>query len=182
MDRFIILTAAGQDQPGIVAKISRVLYKTGWNIEDTSMTRLRGEFTMMLIVKVPAKLPLDKFNRSLGKVQAELGLSFLVKPLLPREARRTSKFSGRCYILSVYGADRPGIVYRVTDLMASHGINITDMNTRVIGSKLKPIYVMIIEVEIPSKLRIHTLKAHLQKLKREVSVDITLHPVESAQL
>jgi len=182
MDRFVIITAAGPDQPGIVARISRVLYETGCNIEDTSMTLLRGEFAMMLIVRLPRELGLKEMERRLKGVQRSLRLSLLIKPLSAKEARRNQHPAGRSFILSVYGSDKPGIVYRITRLIASHAVNITDMNTRVIGSRDNPIYVMILEVEIPKKVKVQTLKTQLNKLKKAVKVDIALHPAESVQL
>ncbi len=182
MDRFVIITAAGPDQPGIVARIARVLYETGCNIEDTSMTLLRGEFAMMLIVRLPRELSLKEIERRLKGVQRSLGLSLLIKPLSAREARRNQHPAGRSFILSVYGSDKPGIVYRITRLIASHAINITDMNTRVIGSRDNPIYVMVLEVTIPKKVKVKALRRQFQKLRSEVNVDIALHPVESAQL
>lgn len=182
MNRFAIITAAGPDRPGIVAGITRVLYETGCNIEDTSMTLLRGEFAMMLIVRLPRRLDSKAIEVRFKNVQKALGLLLLVKPLSVKEARRDPRPGGRPYILSVYGADRPGIVYRVTHLLASRGINITDMNTRVIGPSGRPIYAMVLEVEIPKKIRIGTLTTALRKVQKAVKVDVTLHPVESAQL
>jgi len=182
MNRFVIITAAGPDRPGIIARITQVLYRTGCNIEDTSMTLLRGEFSMILIVRLPQKQSLNEIKRRLKKVQTALGLSLLLKPLSANEARRDQQPLGRSFILSVYGADKPGIVYGVTRLMAAHGINITDMNTRVIGPRNEPVYIMILEMEIPKKVKIQTIKTKLNKLKKAVNVDITLHPAEPAQL
>ncbi len=182
MNRFVIITAAGPDRPGIVARIARVLYQTGCNIEDSSMTRLRGEFAMMFIVLLPAKPGgLKKIKRSLQKVQKALGLSLLLRPLSKQEARREQRPLGRSFLLSVYGSDKPGIVYHVTRLIASYGINITDMNTRVIGPPDNPIYVMILETQVPAKVKLTAVHSELRKLKRKVNVDITLHPVESAR-
>ena len=39
-----IVTALGQDRPGIVAGVTKVLYDLGCNLEDSAMTRLEGEF------------------------------------------------------------------------------------------------------------------------------------------
>ena len=182
MNRFVIITAAGPDRPGIISRITEVLYRTGCNIEDTSMTLLRGEFAMILIVRLPPKPSLNEIKRRLKKAQASLGLSLLLKSLSANEARRDQQPLGRSFILSVYGADKPGIVYRVTRLMAAHGINITDMNTRVIGPRNEPVYIMILEMQLPKGVKVQTVKAKLNKLKKAVNIDITLHPAESAQL
>jgi glycine cleavage system transcriptional repressor len=182
MHSFVIVTAAGPDRPGIVAGLTRALYETGCNIEDTSMTLLRGEFAMMLIVRLPHRLTLSALERRFRPVQKTLRLSLHIKPLSSKEARRGRHAAERSFILSVYGSDRPGIVYRVTKLLSSLAINITDMNTRVIGSQSRPVYVMILEVEIPEKIRIESLKTRLHRLQKGLGVDISLHPAEPIQL
>jgi len=182
MSQFAIITAAGPDRPGIVAGITRVLFETGCNLEDTSMTLLRGEFAMMLIVRLPGRRGIQAIERSFGDIPKVLGLRLMIKPLSAMEARRNQRPAGRPYILSVYGSDRPGIVYRVSRLLADRRINITDMNTRVIGPPRKPIYVMILEIDIPEKVKVADLEAALRKLRKTVRVDMTLHAVESAQL
>ncbi|MFL5879210.1 MAG: glycine cleavage system protein R [Actinomycetota bacterium] len=52
MARFAV-SVFGRDRPGIVAAVSRVLADAGCNLEDTSMTILRGHFAMMLVVAGP---------------------------------------------------------------------------------------------------------------------------------
>ena len=177
-----MVTAAGEDRPGIVSGMTQVFHQTGCNIEDSSMVLLRGEFAMMIIVRLPARGGLAEVKARLKKVQRRLGLSLLVRPLSGREARRAAPPAGRPYMLSVYGADHPGIVYRVTRLLASRAVNITDMNTRVIGSPAAPIYVMVLEVQLPLRLKVRALRAELQGLKKALKVDVALHPVESARL
>jgi glycine cleavage system transcriptional repressor len=56
------------------------------------------------------------------------------------------------------------------------------MNTRVIGPRDEPVYIMILEMQIPKRVKVQTVTAKLNKLKKAVNVDITLHPAESAQL
>ena len=47
------LAAIGKDRPGIVAAVSKVLYELGCNVEDSSMTMLRGNFAVMLVLAAP---------------------------------------------------------------------------------------------------------------------------------
>jgi glycine cleavage system transcriptional repressor len=44
-----LLLAAGPDRLGIVASVTRVLYRHGCNLADSSMTRLGNEFAMLVI-------------------------------------------------------------------------------------------------------------------------------------
>ena len=178
----ILITAAGKDRPGIVAALSRVLTEAGCNIEDTSMTRLRGEFAMIVIVRPPRGITMGVLGTRFRVIQKRLGLSILMKELTREESDRAKSALTRPTMISVYGADRPGIVSRVTGLLAERKINITDLNTRVVGSKRRPVYVMVMEAELPGKLSIAALERDLEKLRRGLQVDITLHPIETAQL
>ena len=45
----LAVTLIGHDRPGIIAEVTAGLADLGLNIEDTTMTLLRGHFAMMLV-------------------------------------------------------------------------------------------------------------------------------------
>ena len=55
MENWLMLTLVGKDRAGIVAKVSQALFDLKGNLGETSMTRLGGNFTIMLMVCVPEK-------------------------------------------------------------------------------------------------------------------------------
>ncbi len=113
MDQFAIVTAFGQDRPGIVALMADSLYHLGCNVEDSSMTRLRGEFTMMLMVRLPQGLDADALGRRLTASTRSLDLAVLCRALPGQAAVRQRLPEVPIFMLSVYGADHPGIVAHV---------------------------------------------------------------------
>lgn len=139
------VTAIGRDRPGIVAAISRALLELEGNIEDSQMSILRGHFAVMLIVRVPEGVDADRLARRLGDVRDELGLEAItVEGLdeLPAPAPEPT------HVISVYGADHPGIVAAVAGALAAEGVNITDLETRVAGGGEEPLYAMLLEVAL----------------------------------
>jgi glycine cleavage system transcriptional repressor len=72
----------------------------------------------------------------------------------------------------VYGADQPGIVYRVTRELATLGVNIMDLNTKLIGTLEEPVYVMMLEASLPEELTPEKVEALLGDLKKELDVEI----------
>jgi len=50
----LAVTVIGRDRPGIIAEVTGVVADLGGNIEDSSMTLLRGHFAWMLIADVDA--------------------------------------------------------------------------------------------------------------------------------
>jgi glycine cleavage system transcriptional repressor len=66
---------------------------------------------------------------------------------------------GATYLLSVHGADRPGIVSSVTSVVADADGNITDLSTRLSGE----LYVLLAEVELPPTADVAALTSRLQE-------------------
>ena len=178
MDRYAMLTAFGQDRPGIVAAVAEGLFQLRCNIEDTCMTRLRGEFTMMVMVKLPSELLPDHLATRLALVTEPLGLTVLCREVPGQAAASPLSSDMPSYMLSVYGADRPGIVAKVARIVADHGGNITDVNTRVIGTPERPVYVMLLEILLPSAEESVRLEGALEALKSSLGVDVSLRTIE----
>lgn len=105
-----------------------------------------------------------------------------MKDLTREESARSKAPESRSVMISVYGSDHLGIVSSVSGLLAERKINITDLNTRVVGSKDQPVYVMVMEGDLPDKLLIEELERDLRALSGELKVDITLNPIETAHL
>jgi len=135
---WLILTVVGVDQPGIVARLTETLYQAGCNLGEASMARLGGCFTILMMVEgtTPQSLEelLQPLSRSLGlRVHVDRIDSALHRHVEPNVQ------------VTVYGADRPGIVAQVTAALAGAGFNILDLHSDVGGSHEQPIYIMIID-------------------------------------
>jgi glycine cleavage system transcriptional repressor len=85
-------------------------------------------------------------------------------------------------MLRVYGADRPGIVHAVTALLAERGHTITDLNTRVIPGGEGPVYVLLLEVEIATPAAAAALGPELERLGRELPVEVSFSPLDEEAL
>jgi len=181
MKHIAALTAIGRDRPGIVSAVSRILFRRGCNIEDSSMTILRGEFAMILVISLPGPSAMRPLEKDLKDMARRMKLFAALKELStpPPAARRRPV---KPHIISVLGSDRPGIVYEVSDLLASRRVNITDLNTRLIGTKSRPVYAMVIEAELPTRLPAAKLAGDLEKLSRKMGVTVTVKPLDAVEL
>ena len=170
------LSAVGADRPGIVAAVTGALAGSGCNLEDSSMTILRGQFAIMLVVAGPEGLDAATLEEALAGPAADLDLVVHVRPI--DEDVRPGP-SGEPWTVAVYGADRPGIVHRFTSLLADAGVNVVDLTTRVIGEPARPVYAMILEVALPPGVDGTDLSARLVALARELGVECSTHPSEA---
>jgi glycine cleavage system transcriptional repressor len=179
-----IVTALGRDRPGIVAGVTKVLYQLGCNLEDSAMKRLEGEFTIMLIFSSPARMDEAALRARFEPLARQLRLSVHLKRLTKAEAVAPRK-RGRAYLISVYGADRPGIVFRVSDALARTGANITDVHTHrsAGGGRAAPsLYLLLLEVEIPRRLPVPSVEERLKRVAKRLRVELSLRPSEASVL
>jgi glycine cleavage system transcriptional repressor len=164
--RQIWLTAIGRDRPGIVARIARVLLDHGLNIEDSQMRILGGRFSMMLLLRGDARE--DALIKDLLAAGRELGLDYIyVHPIEAADVQAAEP----THVLTVYGADHPGIVASVATALAERGVNITDLQTRLAGD----VYVMFLEIVLPPGADIGDAIA---AVGREQGVDVSLREIE----
>jgi glycine cleavage system transcriptional repressor len=176
------LSVVGRDRPGIVAEVSRVLFELGCNIEDSTCTILCGQFAMILVIAHQKLSAVSEIDPAFDPVRRGMGLTISLHALKDEEISREKGFTGRPHILSVYGADRPGIVYSVARELSRLKVNVTDLNTQVVGAKDRPVYVMVLEVDIPETVDLKELDREFDKIRKELSVSVTLRPIESEEL
>lgn len=173
-----VITAVGQDRPGIIASVTKTLWECGCNLEDTSSTRLQREFAMILLVRGGPGLTLEQLERRLQPVLEGLGLTYSFRALSAEEMRDREGPAPPRWLITVYGGDQPGIVHRVADLLASLSCNVTDLVTRRTGDDSSPLYIMHMEVEPPAGLEPRSVSGRLMALGREIGVEISLQEIE----
>lgn len=175
------VSVVGADRPGIVAGVTEVLYRLGCNIADSSCAMLAGEFAMILIVSHPKPFTKTHLLEEMKPVCERLGMTLSVRHLSISEERRTETPGEICQI-TVYGADQPGIVYRVTSLLAARQVNIMDLQTKLAGSDEEPVYIMLLEASLPDELSPEEMEQLLSGLKEELQVEIGVRIVTPVEL
>ena len=157
MSKWYMLTLVGKDRPGIVAKVTAALFDGGCNLGEASMMRLGGNFTIMLMVNFDGRT--KELDELVEPVAESLGLRCHVDRI---EGHLHQHLEPDVHI-SVYGADRAGIVAKVTGALAQAGLHILDLESDVAGSAVKPIYIM--EIEGHAGEGIEALESALETLK-----------------
>lgn len=175
--RYFAVSAVGRDRPGIVAAVAEALLSHAGNIEDSQMAILRGHFTMTLIVAAPDGADSERLAADLADAKEALGL----------EAMSVSEVTGidpssepiPSHIVSVYGADHPGIVHSVSAILAARNVSITDLETRLAGgAEGEPVYAMLLEVAIPADADPSEIKRDLAEAARDQHVELSFRPLE----
>lgn len=166
------ITVIARDRPGIIARVAEALAAEQLNLADSSMTVLRGQLAMTLICAGDASL---ERVRSAMTAAAGADLIIHVHPV----AETTGEAApGRSYLLTVHGADRLGIVARVTGVLAAGGGNITDLTTHLVGD----LYALTAEVDLPAGADVEELRSTINSVAAELGVGAQLQPVEQDEL
>lgn len=177
----LALSAVGRDRPGIVAQTTAVLLRHGVNVEDSRMSILRGHFTMMLVLGIPDGADEAALAADLKAVAGELSLEALT--LSEVEPADAAGPAAPTHVVTVYGVDHPGIVHHATATLAGHGVNVTDLETRLAESgDDPPLYALTIEVAVPTGLDPAELEAALAGMATRESVEVSLRELDTHEL
>ena len=168
----LAITLVGHDRPGIIAQAADVLSRCGMNLEDSSMTLLRGHFVMTLICAGAA----DAAQIESALAPMMNGSLHVTVREVPPELDTTQL--GSTYLVIVHGADRLGIVARLAGVIAAAGGNITDLTTRLSGT----LYALVAEVVLPIGCDVEGLQAELATVSAELGVETRMRLVEDDQL
>jgi glycine cleavage system transcriptional repressor len=81
-------------------------------------------------------------------------------------------------VLTVHGADRPGIVSTIVSEVARVGGNITDLTTRLAGG----LYLLVAELDLPAGVDAATVEEAIKDAAAALGVGATLRTAESDDL
>ena len=170
---YLVITAAGEDQVGLVEKFSSKITETGCNIEQSRMVVLGGQFAILVLVSGPWNA-LSKLETQLEPLGVQLGLSIVVKRTRARELSQPVL----PYHVEVVALDHPGIVHNLAKFFARFGINIEELSTDTYpaphtGTQM---FSVQMEVGVPAKTHIPTLRGEFFDYCDDLNLDATFEP------
>jgi len=177
LKRFV-LTAFCKDRPGIIADISRIIYKNECNLENSTMTNLAGEFAVILLLSPLSAGKETALEETLSmecrRLEREKGITAFVRSVSQAESKPKSNYYTKS--IHVEGLDQAGIVYKVSRFLADNDINIASLNSEV---KFSPesgaaIYSVSLSIEIPKNISLETVEQGLDQIEDQLNVDITV--------
>lgn len=175
-------SAVGKDRPGIVAALANVFYQQGCNLLDSSMTILADQFAVVMLLETNSETNPDELRRALDGLGQEWGLQVAAGPVEHSSEPSQGQATGEPQLVSVYGADQAGLTWKVSEVIARHGWNVTDLSTKQIAGSA-PVYILLLEI-VPTRdsASLADLKSDLQQLGSDLGCSVTLKDVESANL
>jgi glycine cleavage system transcriptional repressor len=163
-----VLSIVSEDRPGVLAAVSDALVELDGNIDSCGQTIVEGYFSLLIVVSFLNPIePSVLAERVRRRVRAEHVTALPFRAPTLASAKREN-----LHVITVVGRDRPGIVRRLTDHLATRDINITDLFGRPQGEDV----LFVCEVHVPPQCRLAELQADLYRLGREIGVSIHIQP------
>ena len=171
----LVLSALGEDKPGIIDELSRCVMSSGCNITDSRMTVLGGDFAILLLINGNWNT-IAKLEDQITVLEERLGLSITTR----RTARKASRKDLLPYGVDVVSLDQPGIVYNLASFFSKRQINIQEMETSGYAAAHTgtPMFSVHLTIDIPASQQISVLREEFMDFCDRLNLDAVMEPVK----
>ncbi|MFX1374958.1 MAG: ACT domain-containing protein [Promethearchaeota archaeon] len=126
-EEYYLINAMGQDRPGLIAMLTKVIANGGFNIIDIEQSAPHGLFYIIIIIELTDKAvsnPLKYFNKRFQELSAGSDLNISIKPF--KGGIRKSLKSWLSFVF--VGNDKPGIIAAFSNYAGQNNANIHKLN------------------------------------------------------
>jgi len=181
---YLVVSALGEDRPGLVNELSRVILECDCGIVDSRMTVLGGEFAILLLVQGNWNT-LTKLEMQLKRLEQALNMTIITK----RTESRAPAGDVLPYAVEVVAVNQTGIVHHLASFgivhhlasfFASRSINIEDMVTRSYSAPHTgtPMFSVNLAIGIPANMHIAMLREEFLDFCDDLNLDAVLEPIK----
>jgi len=168
MQSTLVMTIIGVDRPGLVESVASIVASHGGNWLESRMSRLGGQFAGILRVAVPS----DREAALDAALKALAGKGISVVTHSDKTGAPTAKAELR--LLEIIGQDRPGIVQQITRALASHGVNVEELETECVSAAMsgETLFKAKAKVLVPPSANVGAIKTELEKIAADLIVEV----------
>ena len=175
MQNHFVISALGNNRPGLVHQLSKAVKDCGCNILDSRMAVLGGEFALILllagtwdaIAKIESMIPRLEDSLDLTLISRRTEVREKVANLMP-------------YAVEVVASDRPGIVHDIAQFFSSRDINIEELFTGSYAAAHTgtPMFSLHVTISVPTNTSIAALRGEFMDLCDQLNLDAVMEPVK----
>jgi len=168
---FYVISVIGEDRVGIVSKVTQFLFEKGFNIIDIEQTVIHSQFTMVLLIQLlHVRFQLSRLRTGLSLLAKELSMNITITPLHEFKGLRLAE-TKTPYVLTILGADRPGVVATFSSALAKHHCNIERIKMIARGELLA----MEMWIDL-RKANFNLLRTDLTAVAKKIRMDVIAQP------
>ena len=162
----IIITAIGNDSPGLVNKITSIINQNNGNIENSKMIKIKDQFAMIVDFYLAENL--DTIKSELENIK-DLNIFYQsTKDLDNLDITSTTYF--------IKGSDDQGIVNKISEFFSSKRINITEVETFIDHAPItgSPLFNMKITVDCKKSIDMDEMNQKISTICDDLNLDVIL--------
>ena len=169
MKTYLVLTIIGEDKPGIVGSLAKVIADHSGSWLESSMSQLAGKFAGILRVSVDE-------SQSEPLVNSLKGLSDELRLIIERVSYEENDAKHQIIELSLLGNDRPGIIKEISKTVTEISVNFEQLNTECMPAPMAGdiLFRASASLKVPDDLSIDVLQEALENLADDLIVEIKL--------
>ena len=178
-----VITSFGRDRKGIVNEVTAAVLAARGNVEESRMARLRGDFTITMLVSfVRDQSDVDAFKSDLARIE---GLTTSVRASSEDEDRDgAAKTVSTHRRVLLRGNDFPGITHAFTRVLFDRDVNIESMTTDTAPAPFGTERLFLVDALVrlsAGAASIDALGASLRALERDMGLDVEILEHEPAK-
>jgi glycine cleavage system transcriptional repressor len=163
-----VLTAIGEDRPGLVEEVSEFVFTRGGSIEDSRMANMHGQFAIVMSI-AGTDAVIERIAADLDELGAHTGVHARLTPTADDAAaprRLPYRLTGRAL-------DQAGLVHQIAAVLRALDVNIESMETTLEAAPVTgaPVFAMDLVIAVPSDTPITTLRDELGRACDALNID-----------
>jgi glycine cleavage system transcriptional repressor len=173
MEKQYVMTAVGPDRPGIVAIMAGFLSGKGYNLEESRMAVLGGEFAVILLVSATPSCA-QPLSELVSELEGLTRMTITARVTTTPSAGR----AGLPFLVHGYAMDHPGIVHALAQEIAALGANIEEMDTSTRPAPITgtPLFDVQMRISLPVGVSINDLRKRLSEVAEKRNMDVSIEP------
>jgi glycine cleavage system transcriptional repressor len=170
-----VLTAIGEDRPGLVEKVSEFVFVRGGSIEDSRMANMHGQFAIVMLIGGTQEA-IERITADLETLNEQIDLQARLTPAARAEVATAPRLP---YRLTGRALDQAGLVHQVANVLRNLNVNIESMETTLEAAPVTgaPVFAMNLVLGVPSDTPIQKLRAELDRVCDSLNIDWHLTPL-----
>lgn len=121
-----LISVITPDRVGLTRDIAKTVFDLQGYISEMRQSIVSGFFSLIFVTEHSEDVGTKLHDSLRAVLPAGAELSIMADP---EKIRKAMPAVGARYVVIASGVDRPGVMYRISDFMAAHNINIEDWST-----------------------------------------------------
>jgi len=168
-----IITVLGKDRPGIISKITTILYEGNCNLENVNQMILQNQFAGFFFIESPPGLTRNQLQQTFIKKTGNSGLTIHVNPL-GGNGNAIEEAKTEIFLITTIGPDQKGLVARFSSIIAGFNANIVNLKAVFKGGSDPNANVMSYQVSISPDVDAPGMFKALRAKATELNLDIRI--------